>query len=106
VTKVIFEYDNGERREVDGEPGDSIMFTAMGAGVDGIIAECGGAAACGTCHVYVVSTPIPFPEPAPQEADMLEYAAADRRPESRLSCQLKLPDTEQAIIVRLPTHQL
>ena len=89
MVKVIFIEEDGTRREVEATEGEPLMYAAKEAGVAGIIAECGGAAMCGTCHCYVVAAPegalIP-PEPA--EADTLEFMAHQPRESSRLPCQI------------------
>jgi ferredoxin, 2Fe-2S len=82
-----------------------VMETAVKNQVQGIDADCGGACACATCHVYV--------EPAwadklgarnPMEEDMLDFAF-DVRPESRLSCQIKVSDAIDGLRVRVPEKQ-
>jgi 2Fe-2S ferredoxin len=86
--------------------GHSLMSTAVGAGVPGIIGECGGSAMCATCHVYV-QEPWLSRLPAPQQAEleMLECTADERRPESRLGCQIKLTAELDGLTVKLPQRQ-
>lgn len=103
MIKVSFEFLNGETREIDANPGNTVMEVARNAGFPEINAECGGSAACGTCHVYLVQGN--FAEPTQQETDMLEFVAAEQLPESRLSCQLVLRDEVSVVKVRLPEIQ-
>jgi 2Fe-2S ferredoxin len=82
------------------------MQTATGAGVPGIVAECGGSAMCATCHVYVDPGWVDrLPEPLANELEMLECTASERLPNSRLSCQLKLSAALDGITLRIPEHQ-
>lgn len=86
--------------------GDSLMHTAVGHNVTGIEADCGGMVTCATCHVYVRE---PFasrlPAPAEDELAMLEFTAAPRRPNSRLSCQIELSAALDGLTVDLPETQ-
>jgi 2Fe-2S ferredoxin len=86
--------------------GSSLMLSATGAGLRGIVAECGGSAMCATCHVYVDPGWLDkLPAPLSNELEMLECTAAERRPESRLSCQIKLSATLDGLLVRIPDRQ-
>ena len=89
-----------------GAEGDSVMQTATGAGVPGIVAECGGSAMCATCHVYVDEAWADrLPPPLATELEMLECTAAERLPNSRLSCQIKLSAALDGLVVRIPERQ-
>ena len=106
MIKVIFEKPDGERVEVEAQPGQSLMRAAVERGIAGIVAECGGSAACGTCHVYVVdSGGAAFAEPSAQEAEMLGFTAAARQANSRLACQLIPPEGAGPIVVRIAPIQ-
>lgn len=97
---------DGTQLKLEGDAGKSVMQLAVGAGVPGIVGECGGSAMCATCHVYVDEQwagRLP-PAEAP-ELEMLECTAADRRPTSRLSCQIKLAPELHGLTVRLPERQ-
>lgn len=105
MTKLIFENHTGQRVTVDARPGSTVMETAIANNVAGIDAECGGACACATCHVYV------DPEwwtvvgpPGGTERDMLEFAN-EVRENSRLSCQIKVQEALDGLIVRTPEVQ-
>ena len=105
MAKITFIQHNGSEQTVDGLPGMSVMETAIKHQVPGIDADCGGACACATCHVYV--------EPEwqdkvgarnPMEEDMLDFAF-DVRDTSRLSCQIKVSNALDGLRVRVPEKQ-
>lgn len=105
MAKVTFIASNGPRYEVDGETGSTVMETAIKNGVPGIEAECGGACACATCHVYIDDAwSAAAGAPEPMEEDMLDFAY-DVRPTSRLSCQVRLTDELDGIVVTVPERQ-
>jgi ferredoxin, 2Fe-2S len=103
---VTYVRPDGARREVDVPVGDSIMQGAVNNMIAGIAAECGGGLACATCHCYVDEA---WAEkagaPSDLEAEMLEVAAAEVKPTSRLSCQIKVTEELAGIIVHLPDRQ-
>ena len=96
---------DGTSFEIQAECGTSVMENAVRNSVPGIEAECGGACACATCHVYVDEA---WQEkvglPGSIEADMLDFAY-DVRASSRLSCQIKMADALDGLIVRVPERQ-
>jgi ferredoxin, 2Fe-2S len=103
---VNYVLKNGTTRSEEGNDGDSIMQVATLGGVPGIEAICGGFCNCATCHVYVDETWLAkLPGPSDDEEDMLESTAAERRPNSRLSCQLKLTAALDGIVVTMPERQ-
>jgi 2Fe-2S ferredoxin len=88
------------------KPGQSLMQAAVAANVPGIEADCGGLMTCGTCHVYVrepFASQLPLPEQ--DEDTMLDFTAAQRRPNSRLSCQIALDASLDGLTVDLPDNQ-
>jgi 2Fe-2S ferredoxin len=98
---------DGTPRTLSAAEGESLMQAATSAGMTGIVAECGGSAMCATCHVYVDPAWLArLPAPVPNELEMLECTAAERLPESRLSCQIKLTPALDGIVVRIPDRQL
>lgn len=106
MVKVIFIESNGNRREVDAREGEPLMYAARSEGVAGIIAECGGSAMCATCHVYVDEVwQDRLPAPLPNELEMLECTVAERRPNSRLSCQIRITPALDGLVLRLPEVQ-
>jgi 2Fe-2S ferredoxin len=83
------------------------MDLAVKNGVKGIVAECGGACACATCHVYVDEAFTgEVGEAGDLEDDMLDGAAAERRPNSRLSCQIKLRSELDGLKVTIAPEQV
>lgn len=99
MVQVTFIEADGTRRVVDATEGEPLMYAARDAGVEGIIAECGGSAMCATCHCYVIEAPEgSLPDPMPDEADTLEFMANAPTEASRLMCQVKAtPALEGAV---------
>ncbi|MGN6128574.1 MAG: 2Fe-2S iron-sulfur cluster-binding protein [Humibacter sp.] len=103
---VVYTQPDGTVRELEAEPGQSVMQLATKNGVRGILAQCGGTLSCATCHVYVDEADLDDCGPlADFEDDMLDTTAADRLDCSRLSCQVKVAD-HQVIHVTIPPTQL
>ena len=105
MAKITFVQHNGTEITANGVAGMTVMETAVKHQVPGIDADCGGACACATCHVYV--------EPEwrekvgarnPMEEDMLDFAF-DVRDNSRLSCQIKVSDALDGLRVKVPEKQ-
>ena len=105
MVKITFiEFDKTEHK-VDADEGMSLMEVALQNGVPGIDADCGGACACATCHVYVDKNWVEKTGEAEQmEQDMLDFAF-DVNEQSRLSCQVKITDDLDGIIINLPEKQ-
>jgi 2Fe-2S ferredoxin len=83
------------------------METAIQNGVDGIVAECGGNCQCATCHVYVEETWLArLPKMQDDEDAMLGSTAAERKPNSRLSCQIRVTDALDGLVVHTPPTQI
>jgi len=103
---VTFTAPNGAEVCVSARPGMTLMEAARDAGVPGILAECGGACSCSTCHVYIdPAWTAKLPEPEEMEVDLLDFAA-DFNPEtSRLSCQIDLSPDLDGLRVRVPARQ-
>ena len=105
MVKINFIDHTGETRSVEAETGSTVMEAAIRNAVPGILAECGGACACATCHVYVDDTwKEKTGDPSPMEEDMLDFAF-DVRPASRLSCQIKITDDLDGLTVTVPERQ-
>jgi len=106
MTKVIYVTADGEKTTIEANEGDTIMQVAIASGIEGIVGECCGSMMCATCHVYVQE---PFlgrlAERSEGEDEMLECAVSERRPQSRLSCQIKLAPHIDGIEVHLPEEQ-
>jgi 2Fe-2S ferredoxin len=105
MTKITFIDAAGQSRTVEAEDGSTVMETALKNAVPGIEAECGGACACATCHVYVDESWIErLGKAAQMEEDMLDFAF-DVRPTSRLSCQIKVRPELDGLTVSTPEKQ-
>ncbi|TDQ34868.1 2Fe-2S ferredoxin [Phyllobacterium brassicacearum] len=105
MAKITFVTFDGARIEANAENGSTVMENAIRNAVPGIDAECGGACACATCHVYVDEdwTSVAG-DPEAMEEDMLDFAY-DVRPNSRLSCQIRVSDDLDGLIVHVPERQ-
>jgi 2Fe-2S ferredoxin len=105
MAKITYIDSAGTARTIDAEVGSTVMETAIKNDVPGIEAEFGGACACATCHVYVDEA---WREkvggPSPMEEDMLDFGY-DVKPSSRLSCQIKVSDELDGLVVRTPERQ-
>jgi ferredoxin, 2Fe-2S len=105
MAKITFIDSGGTTRTVEGETGATVMETAIKNGVPEIEAECGGACACSTCHVYIDEAwREKVGEPSPMEEDMLDFAF-EVKANSRLSCQIKVSDDLDGLIVTTPSRQ-
>jgi 2Fe-2S ferredoxin len=104
-TLTVIEY-NGQSHTIEAESGKSLMQNALDNGVPGIDADCGGACACGTCHCFVDEA---WRE-ATGEPDAMEEAMLGMRPDrtaqSRLSCQIRISDNDDGMVIRLPEFQM
>jgi ferredoxin, 2Fe-2S len=105
MVKITYIEFNGREHVIDVKPGSTVMEGAVKNSVPGIDADCGGACACATCHVYV--------EPAweaktgsrnDMEESMLDFAE-NVKPNSRLSCQIKVTEELDGLVVRMPESQ-
>ncbi|WP_421398221.1 2Fe-2S iron-sulfur cluster-binding protein [Agrobacterium fabrum] len=105
MTKLTIVAFDGTPHELDVSNGSTVMENAVRNSVPGIDAECGGACACATCHVYVDDA---WAErvggPEPMEEDMLDFAF-EVRPTSRLSCQIKMNEELDGLVVHVPERQ-
>lgn len=91
----------GEERAIDGEAGLSVMEVIRDAGIDELLALCGGCCSCATCHVHVdPAFAALLPKMGPDEDDLLD-STADRDATSRLSCQVPFTDALDGLRVRI-----
>lgn len=105
MIQIRFIAADGTPEDVVCEPGQSLMNAAVAHNVKGINADCGGAMACGTCHVYVeAGHEDKLPAAAELEAEMLSLGH-NTRPNSRLSCQIWLDDGMDGLVVHTPESQ-
>jgi 2Fe-2S ferredoxin len=103
MIKVIFTSPEGQTHAVDAKSGSTLMEAARDNGVKGIVAECGGACSCATCHVHVADDWLDrLPAMSPTEMDMLEFADGLDERRSRLSCQIVLNDGLDGLSVTVP----
>jgi 2Fe-2S ferredoxin len=106
MPEITYVSADGGSDTVDVPLGTSVMRGAVAAGLDGIVAECGGNAMCATCHVYV---PDDFasrlPEMTEVEDELLDSTASERLPSSRLSCQLPVTHQLDGMSVQMPETQ-
>ncbi|SMO50327.1 2Fe-2S iron-sulfur cluster-binding protein [Paracoccus laeviglucosivorans] len=107
MAKITYIEHNGTPHEIDVKPGMTVMEGARDNGVPGIDADCGGACACSTCHVYVAAEWIDrLPAKDPMEEDMLDFAYQPDPARSRLTCQLKVTQELDGLVVHLPERQI
>jgi 2Fe-2S ferredoxin len=106
MVRITYVEPSGTARTIDVPEGWSLMQGATANGVAGIVAECGGSCACATCHCYVDEARLAdLPAASDTEVAMLDFVAAERRPTSRLSCQIKAAGALEGLVVRLPETQ-
>ncbi|WP_299613294.1 2Fe-2S iron-sulfur cluster-binding protein [uncultured Tateyamaria sp.] len=106
MVKLTFVQADGTEHQVDATLGLSVMQVALSQGVPGISAECNGSAACATCHVYFDASVFDLlPAVQTHEDDMLDFAASDRKPGSRLSCQVQVTEALAGTRIQLPDLQ-
>lgn len=107
MPKVTYVDHTGQATTVDVEAGENVMRGALYNGVDGITGECGGGLSCATCHCYVDAewTDAVGGPSSQAEEELLESAADEVKPSSRLSCQMVMTDALDGLVVHLPEHQ-
>lgn len=106
MVKLTFIEPSGTTVTLDATEGWSAMQVATSQGVEGIDAECGGSCACATCHCYVEGDVASrLSAPLDGETAMLDNVAAERRPNSRLSCQIKVTPEIEGLILRVAEVQ-
>lgn len=95
----------GNAFEADVPAGSSAMQGAVDNMIDGILAECGGACVCATCHVYVDDAWVEKTGTPSEDEDMMLEAASQRQENSRLSCQIVVTDEMDGLVLRMPESQ-
>lgn len=104
--EIRFIAADGSSSTIQAAPGRSLMRAAVDAGIEGIVADCGGTMSCATCHVLFDDEQLARVGPAPADENaMLEMTASPREPGSRLACQITLTEALQGLVVRLPANQ-
>ena len=107
MAKITYIEHNGTEHVVDVANGLTVMEGARDNNIPGIEADCGGACACSTCHVYVHPDWVEkLPEKDAMEEDMLDFAYEPDPSRSRLTCQLKVSDALDGLVVQMPEKQI
>ncbi|MDR6267477.1 2Fe-2S iron-sulfur cluster-binding protein [Roseobacter sp. N2S] len=105
MVTITYVEPDGTERTVDVAEGRSVMEGAVSNGIRGIVAECGGACSCATCHAYINAEWLDAVGPAEgDEADMIEFAL-DPRPNSRLTCQIEVHSGLEGLRLEIPAEQ-
>ncbi len=105
MPRITFISCDGHTRTLNVSEGETLMEAARGAGIEEILAECGGACACATCHVHVDPAWMgALPPAAGAEVDLLDYVT-EPGPTARLSCQITISAALDGLVVRLPQSQ-
>lgn len=105
MAKITYVQADGDSKDVEVSNGKSVKDGAVNNLIPGILAECGGACACATCHVYIDDAWIDKVGHADGvEKDMLDFAV-DPKENSRLSCQVDVTDDMDGMIVHVPFEQ-
>lgn len=95
----------GNETEAEVSVGNSVMQGAVDNMVDGILADCGGACACATCHCYVSDDWVEIVGEAEELEETMLDMVVERKVNSRLSCQIKITEALEGLVVHLPTSQ-
>ncbi|PID36791.1 MAG: 2Fe-2S ferredoxin [Rhodobacterales bacterium] len=107
MPKVTLIEHTGTQHVIDVPYGHTLMEGARDNGVPGVESDCGGACACATCHVYVAPDWVAKLKPMDEmEEDMLDFAFEPDLARSRLSCQIKITDALDGLVVHIPERQL
>ncbi|MBS1844507.1 MAG: (2Fe-2S)-binding protein [Actinobacteria bacterium] len=107
MPRVSFIDADGSETTATAASGQSLMEAAIANGIDGIVAECGGNMMCATCHVYVDEPWADrLPPRSPVEDEMLGETVCPRRAGSRLSCQIRVDEDLDGLVVELPEAQV
>jgi 2Fe-2S ferredoxin len=106
MPKITYIEHSGKSHEIDAPEGLTVMEVAVKNNIPGIDADCGGACACSTCHVYVDPAWVGrLPKKEPMEVDMLDFAYQPNE-NSRLTCQIKITKDLEGLVVRMPEKQI
>ncbi|MFQ5624308.1 MAG: 2Fe-2S iron-sulfur cluster-binding protein [Paracoccaceae bacterium] len=107
MPRITYIEHNGTRHDVDVPSGLTVMEGARDNNIPGIEADCGGACACSTCHVYIADEWVDrLPAKDDMEMDMLDFAWQPDEVRSRLTCQVKVTDALDGLVVQLPEKQI
>ncbi|MEL6300544.1 MAG: 2Fe-2S iron-sulfur cluster-binding protein [Pseudomonadota bacterium] len=104
MPKIIF-IENDEHKEVEVDTGYTVMEAAVNNGVNSILAECGGACACATCHAYIDAAWVNKLPPMDDMEDSMLDAAYERKDSSRLTCQIEVTDELDGLVVHVADNE-
>ena len=105
MPKITFIEHDGTTHTVEGEIGSTVMETALRNDVSSIVAECGGSCTCATCLVHVDEAWSPIVGPPSADEEYQLDSAFEVKPTSRLSCQIKVTEALDGLVVRTPSYQ-
>jgi len=105
MPKITYITRDGKRHETEVENGYSVMEGAINNNIDGIIAECGGACACATCHSYIDKEWLDRLPPMDDMEDSMLDAAYERKANSRLTCQIEVNDVLDGLVVHVADNE-
>ena len=106
MPRITYIEHNGTQHSVDVAAGLTVMEGAVNNNIPGIDADCGGACACSTCHVYIDPAWVgKLPHREDMEEDMLDFAYEPNE-RSRLTCQVKVTPELDGLVVRMPEKQI
>ena len=101
MPKITYIQKDGTRTDVEVDNGYSVMEGAINNQIDGIVAECGGACACATCHGYIDESWMDKLPPMDDMEDSMLDAAFERKSNSRLTCQIEVSDALDGLVVHV-----
>jgi 2Fe-2S ferredoxin len=106
MPRITYLNDDGGRQDLEIDIGSTVMEGAVDNNVPGIVAECGGACACATCHAYIDDAWLERLPPMSEMEDAMLDSALERRPNSRLSCQLEVTAELDGLIVHVANNEV
>jgi ferredoxin, 2Fe-2S len=105
MAKITYIEHDGAQHTVEAELGATVMETALRNDIASIVAECGGSCTCATCLVHVDEKWFAVVGPPSQEEEEQLDAAFEVKPTSRLSCQIKVTEALDGLVVHTPSYQ-
>ncbi len=105
MPRITYQTRDGARHEVEVENGYSVMEGAINNNIEGIVAECGGACACATCHGYIDEAWVEKLAPMDDMEDSMLDAAFERKANSRLTCQIEVSDELDGLVVHVGENE-
>ena len=106
MPKVIYITRDQQSHEVDVPNGYTVMEGAINNNIEGIVAECGGACACATCHSYVDESWLSRVPPMDDMEDSMLDAAYERKPNSRLTCQIEMTSELDGLVIHVADNEI